>query len=156
MFSFFIQHILGHIPYWVWPFFIGIGIAIYAVLGVASIIAKFAPQIASYIPIARFASIAVIFVSLFMFGAEGTINIYKQQEITNQTVVAVGQQASTDTNTQISSDLTYKQGDVKTKTVYVTKYIHDNVTQINKGCDKIDDSAWDAYNQAVTNSGESK
>jgi hypothetical protein len=151
MFSFFIEHILGHLPYWIWPFFVGVGIAAYFILGIASIVASLAPQYKPFVSYARAICILVVFGSVFMFGAEGTINVYKAEHIKDAAVVAVGEQASKDTNAQIKNDLVDKQGDVKTNTVYVTKYIHDNAGAINTGCDKIDDAAFDAYNQAVTN-----
>jgi len=150
MFAFFIHHILGHIPYWFWPFFIGIGIAAYFVLGIAGVVASLAPQFKPYVSAARLASVAVVFFSVFMFGAEGTINVYKQDQQVDEGVVAVGKQQSEDTTKQIASDLADKQGDVKTNTVYVTKYIHDKAPQIDAGC-TISDEAFDAYNQAVTN-----
>lgn len=151
MFSFFIQHILGHLPYWIWPFLAGVGAGVYLLLDATSTVTSIVPQVKGYALAIKAVCIAVILSSVFLFGAEGTLNIYKQQEQKDKQVVAVAKQASKDTNTQVANNLTAADNEVKIRTVYVNTYIHDNAAQINADCKTIDTNAWTAYNRAVTN-----
>ncbi|HET8688614.1 MAG TPA: hypothetical protein VFM18_18525 [Methanosarcina sp.] len=124
---------------------IGIGIGAFLILNFVQL----APNLTAYVPIAKFISIAVILLSTFCFGAASARYVYEEKNTENTHTVEVGAQHSKDANEKIGGDLDNKQAEVQIKTVYVTKYIHDHIDDINHQCVDIGDTAWTAYNQAV-------
>lgn len=146
MFSFFVQYLLGLSPVWFWPLLMGLSIGIFFILDVIPL----APNFKIYVPFAKIACVVVLLLSTFLFGGAGVKGVYEQKKADNEHTVELGKQASKDATQQVDSNLAGKQENTKTKTVYVTRYIHDNTTQINSNCSKISDSAWEAYNHAVT------
>ena len=158
MYSFFIENILGHIPVWVWAFFIGIGGVVNVLLFMPSTVTSIishVPAIKNYLVYAKAIAIAFLVISLIMFGADGAVQVYKQQTLANvaanKGVIDVATQASAGVNEKIDATLAGKDAVVAERVRYITTIIHDSATTINTDCKLVDDAAWQAYNNAVNN-----
>jgi hypothetical protein len=113
MFTFFVNHILGDLPLWIWPFVAGAGFGCYFLAGVG----LHFPNIKPYAMIARPVCLIVFILGVFMYGGAGVAAVYKQSIEEGREERAVLSQASGDATTAV---------DVKTNTG--EKVIHD--TQI--------------------------
>jgi len=149
MFEFIVNHFLGHIPTWIWPFVAGTGFATFIIAGIAQHI----PQVSLYAKIARPVSVVVMIVGVFFYGGAGVIAIQQQELLEAQQKVALAEQASADATKQLADNLASQEHLVNGRGYGVKQIIIKDKDKINADCSKINDDAWEDYNRAVKNSG---
>jgi hypothetical protein len=149
MFGFIVNHFLGHIPDWIWPFSAGAGFATFIIAGIAEHI----QPVRIYALIARPISVVVMIVGIFFYGGAGVLAIQKQALMEAEQRVQLAEQAAADATKQLADALAANEHLVKGRGYGVTQIINKDKSKINADCKKINDDAWEDYNRAVKNSG---
>ena len=147
MFGLIVNHLLGNLPAWLWPFVAGIGFGIYFVLGV---LGHF-PQFKIYATIGRPIAIVVMVLGVFFYGGAGVLAIQAQALQEAEQRVAVAEQASADATQALAEALVSQASATKDRSSGVKKTIQQDKTVINADCNKINDRAWADYYSAVKN-----
>jgi len=149
MFTFIVNHLLGNIPTWVWPFAAGGGLAVFVIAGIASHI----QPVRIYALIAKPIAFIVFVLGVFFYGGAGVIAIQQQQLQEAQQKTQLAEQAAADATKQLSDALAANEHLVKGRGYGVTQIITKDKAKIDADCKKINDDAWEDYNRAVKNSG---
>ena len=149
MFTFIVNHLLGHIPVWIWPFAAGAGFAVFIISGIAQHI----QPIRIYALVARPISVVVMIVGVFFYGGAGVIAVQQQALLEAQHKVEMAEQASADANKQLKEALAAKEHLIKGRGYGVSLIIKQDKAKINADCARINDQAWADYNRAVKNTG---
>lgn len=149
MFELIVNHFLGNIPVWVFPFMAGAGFATYIIAGIAQHI----QPIRLYALIARPISIIVMVLGVFFYGGAGVIAVQQQALEEAKQKIALAEQAAADANKQLSDALAANEHLVKGRGYGVGQMIKQDRAVINADCKKINDQAWADYNRAVKNAG---
>lgn len=149
MFELIVNHFLGNIPVWVFPFMAGAGFAVYIISGIAQHI----EPVRIYGLIARPISIIVMVLGVFLYGGAGVIAVQQEALKEAQAKLAVAEQASADANKQLEQALADKEHLIKGRAYGVSQIIKQNQAAINADCKRINDVAWQTYNRAVKNTG---
>lgn len=149
MFTFIVNHFLGNIPTWVWPFAAGGGLAVFFMAGIASHV----PPLKTYAMIAKPIAFIVFVVGVFFYGGAGVIAIQQQELVEAQHKTELAEQAAKDATKQLSDALAANEHLVKGRGYGVKQIIEKDRAKINADCKKINDDAWEDYNRAVKNSG---
>lgn len=110
MFGFIINHILGGLPIWFWPFMAGVGVGGRVIVGILSHFPQFKP----WAFIANIICTVIVLVSVFMFGGAGVTAIYQQAIVESNNAKVEAKQESNVVNTDVSN-----------KTKAEVKVIHD-------------------------------
>lgn len=147
MFAFIVNHLLGHIPTWIWPFVAGAGFATFIIAGIAQHIAP----IKLYATIARPISVVVMIVGVFFYGGAGVLDIQAQALQEAEKRIAVAEQASADANKALSDNLVSQASATTGRGKDIHQTIKQDKAKINADCKRIDDQAWADYNRAVKN-----
>jgi len=149
MFELIVNHFLGHIPVWVFPFMAGAGFATYIIAGIAQHI----EPVRIYALIARPISIIVMILGVFFYGGAGVIAVQQQALAEAEQKVALAEQAAADATKQLSDALAANEHLVKGRGYGVGQIIKQDRAVINADCRRINDQAWTDYNRAVKNAG---
>jgi hypothetical protein len=149
MFTFIVNHLLGHIPVWIWPFAAGAGFAVFIISGIAQHI----QPVRLYATIARPISVVVMIVGVFFYGGAGVVAVQQQALQEAEQKVALAEQASADASKRLSDALAANEHLVKGRGYGVKQMIKQDQIAINADCAKINDKAWADYNRAVKNAG---
>ena len=149
MFELIVNHFLGNIPEWVWPFMAGAGFATYIIAGIAQHI----EPVRIYALVARPVAIVVMIIGIFLYGGSGVLAIQKQALEEAHQKVALAEQASADASKRLSDALAASEHLVKGRGYGVKQMIKQDQAAINADCAKINDKAWTDYNRAVKNAG---
>jgi hypothetical protein len=149
MFSFIVNHFLGHIPTWVFPFMAGGGLAVYFMAGIAGHV----PALKTYAMIGKPVAFIVFVIGVFLYGGAGVIAIQQQELIEAQHRVELAEQASKDATDKLAQALAANEHLVKGRGYGVQQIIAKDRAKIDADCRRINDDAWEDYNRAVKNSG---
>jgi len=149
MFELIVNHFLGHIPVWVFPFIAGAGFATYIIAGIAQHI----EPVRIYALIARPISIIVMILGVFFYGGAGVIAVQQQALAEAEQKIALAEQAAADATKQLSDALAANEHLVKGRGYGVGQMIKQDRAVINADCRRINDQAWTDYNRAVKNAG---
>jgi hypothetical protein len=149
MFELIVNHFLGHIPVWVFPFMAGAGFATYIIAGIAQHI----EPVRIYALIARPISIIVMILGVFFYGGAGVIAVQQQALAEAEQKIALAEQAAADATKQLSDALAANEHLVKGRGYGVGQMIKQDRAVINADCRRINDQAWTDYNRAVKNAG---
>jgi hypothetical protein len=150
MFSFIVNHFLGNIPTWVFPFIAGGGFAVFFVSGIASHV----PPLKTYATIAKPIAFIVFTAGVFLYGGAGVIAIQQQELLEAKHKTELAEQASADASKQLAQALANNQHLVEGRGYGVKQIIAKDRAKIDADCRRINDDAWEDYNRAVKNSGE--
>ena len=151
MFTFIVNHFLGNIPTWVFPFMAGGGLAVFVIAGIASHI----QPVRIYALIAKPIAFIVFVLGVFFYGGAGVIAVQQQALEEAKQKVALAEQAAADASKQLSDALAANEHLVKGRGYGVTQIIKGDTKIINSDCSKINNTAWEDYNRAVKNAGSS-
>jgi len=146
MFGFIVNHLLGHIPTWVWPFAAGAGFATFIIAGIAQHI----EPVRIYALIARPIAIVVMVVGIFFYGGAGVLEIQQEALKDAEQKMALLQQQSDAATAQLAQALKTNENLIKGHAFGVHQQAEQNRVVINKEC-TINDVAFDTYNRAVKN-----
>ena len=149
MYDFLVNHVLGHLPTWIWPFITGIGVCGIVFAGVIAKVPQFAPYALFVKPVA----IAIVVVGVFMSGAASVTSVLKQDLVAAEQRAAVAEQAAKDANTQLSAALAKNDQLVASNKNNVAAAIKANKAAIDAQCKTLDDNTWALYNRAILNKG---
>lgn len=149
MFELIVNHLLGNIPTWVWPFTAGAGFAAFIISGVAQHI----EPVRIYGLVARPISVIIMVLGVFFYGGAGVLEIQAQALAEAKNRIAMAEQSSADANKLLSQTLSNKEHLINGRSYGVTQVIKRDTTAINADCNKINDRAWNDYNRAVSNIG---
>lgn len=149
MFELIVNHFLGNVPTWIFPFSAGAGFALYIISGIAQHI----EPVRIYGLIARPVSIVVMVVGVFLYGGAGVIAVQQQALLEAQHKVELAEQASASANTQLQTVLADQTHLIKGRNYGVGQIIAKDKAKIDRDCVRINDNAWEDYNRAVANSG---
>lgn len=149
MFELIVNHFMGNLPVWVFPFMAGVGFGIYMLAGIAGHM----PPLRTYALIARPISFIVFVVGVFLYGGAGVVAIQQQALQEAQHKVELAEQASKDAGKQLADALAAKEHLVKGRGYGVSQIIYKDKAKIDADCSKINNDAWEDYNRAVKNSG---
>jgi hypothetical protein len=149
MFTFIVNHLLGNIPTWVWPFAAGGGLAVFVVAGIASHI----QPVRIYGLVAKPIAFIVFVLGVFFYGGAGVIAVQQQALEEAKQKVALAEQAAADASKKLADSLAANEHLVKGRGYGVKQIITKDAIKINADCAKINDDAWEDYNRAVKNSG---
>jgi len=149
MFTFIVNHFMGSIPTWVWPFVAGGGFGCYFLLGV---LGHF-PQFKLYTNIGRPVAFIVFVIGVFFYGSAGVLAIQQQALVEANHKVELAEQATKDANLQLQTVLDNQKNLVKGRSYGVHVIIEKDASKIDADCRRINDDAWEDYNRAVKNSG---
>jgi hypothetical protein len=149
MFELIVNHFLGHIPTWVFPFMAGGGLAVYFMAGIAGHV----PALKTYAMIAKPVAFIVFVVGVFLYGGAGVIAIQQQELVEAQHKVELAEQASKAATDKLSQALAANEHLVKGRGYGVKQIIEKDRAKIDADCRRINDDAWEDYNRAVKNSG---
>ena len=147
MFNLIVNHFLGNLPVWLWPFVAGAGFGVYFLLGV---LGHF-PQFKIYATVGRPIAIVVMVLGVFLYGGAGVLAIQQQALEEAKQRVAIAEQASADATQALANVLASQASATKDRSLGVKKTIQQDKTVINADCNKINDRAWADYNSAVKN-----
>lgn len=147
MFNLIVNHFLGNLPVWLWPFVAGAGFGVYFLLGV---LGHF-PQFKIYATVGRPIAIIVMVLGVFLYGGAGVLAIQQQALEEAKQRVAIAEQASADATQALANVLASQASATKDRSLGVKKTIQQDRTVINADCNKINDRAWADYNSAVKN-----
>lgn len=147
MFELIVNHFLGNLPTWIWPFAAGAGFGCYVLLG---IVAHF-PQLKIYSVVGRPIALVVCIVSIFLYGGAGVLAIQQQALQEANQRVAIAEQASADANKQLADNMANAVNNVKNNGNSTRQIIIQDKLAIDADCNKINDRAWNDYNRAVSN-----
>jgi hypothetical protein len=147
MFNLIVNHFLGNLPVWLWPFVAGTGFGVYFLLGV---LGHF-PQFKIYATVGRPIAIVVMVLGVFLYGGAGVLAIQQQALEEAKQRVAIAEQASADATQALANVLASQASATKDRSLGVKKTIQQDKTVINADCNKINDRAWADYNSAVKN-----
>lgn len=149
MFTFIVDHLLGNIPTWVWPFAAGGGLAVFFIAGIANHV----PPLKTYAMIAKPVAFIIFVIGVFCYGGAGVIAIQQQELVEAQHRVDLAEQASKDAADKLSQALANSEHLVKGRGYGVQQIISKDAAKINADCAKINNDAWEDYNRAVKNTG---
>ena len=149
MFELIVNHFLGNIPTWVFPFMAGAGFAAYLIAGIATHI----DPVRVYAMILRPVAFITFILGVFLYGGAGVVEVQQQALLEAQHKVELAEQASADANNQLQQALADKEHLIKGRAYGVAQIIKDNRAAINAECKRISDVAWQTYNRAVKNTG---
>ena len=147
MFNLIVNHFLGNLPVWLWPFVAGAGFGIYFLLGV---LGHF-PQFKIYATVGRPVAIVVMVLGVFFYGGAGVLAIQAQALQEAEQRVAIAEQASFDANKALSDVLANQKTATTDRSKNIKQSIRQDKNVINADCNKINDRAWADYNNAVRN-----
>jgi len=148
MFELIVNHFLGNVPVWIFPFMAGAGFAVFILSGIAEHI----EPIRIYGLIARPISIIVMVLGVFLYGGAGVIAVQQQALLEAQQKVALAEQASKDATDKLQQALDNNEHLVKGRGYGVSQVIIKDKTKIDVDCKRLNDDAWEDYNRAVKNS----
>ena len=97
MFTLIVNHVLGHLPEWIWPAAAGAGLALYFLFG---IISHF-PEMKIYGTIGRPVSFLIFVIGVFFYGGAGVLQIQQELIKEAENKIAVAEQASKDVNDKL-------------------------------------------------------
>jgi hypothetical protein len=149
MFTFIVNHLLGNIPTWVFPFMAGGGLAVYFMAGIANHV----PPLKTYAMIAKPVAFIVFVAGFFFYGGAGVIAVQQEALIEAEHKVDLAEQASKDATDKLSQALANSEHLVKGRSYGVSQIISKDKAKIDADCKRINDDAWEDYNRAVKNSG---
>jgi len=149
MFELIVNHFLGHLPVWVFPFMAGGGFAVYILANIASHV----PPLKVYAMIARPIAFIVFVLGVFFYGGAGVVAIQQQALQEAQHRVDLAEQATKDANLRLAQEVASKDHLVKGRSYGVKVIIQKDAARIDADCRRINDDAWEDYNRAVKNSG---
>ena len=149
MFELIVDHFLGNVPTWIFPFMAGAGFAVYIISGIAQHI----EPIRIYGLVARPISIVVMVVGVFLYGGAGVIAVQQQALLEAQHKVELAEQASADAAKQLADNLANQEHLVKGRNYGVGQIIAKDKSKIDRDCARLNDDAWEDYNRAVANLG---
>ena len=149
MFTFIVNHFLGNIPTWVWPFMAGGGLAVYFMAGIAGHV----PPLKTYAMIAKPVAFIVFVIGVFCYGGAGVIAIQQAELLEAQHKVELADQASKAATDKLKDALAANAHLVKGRGYGVSQIIAKDTAKIDADCKRINDDAWEDYNRAVKNSG---
>ena len=147
MFEFIVNHLLGHIPTWVWPFVAGAGFATYVIAGIAEHI----EPVRIYGVIAKPVAIMVMILGVFFYGGSGVLEIQARALAEAQQQALLAQQASNNVNTQVRTVVVTKQKIIKINRDRMHEVIVHDQAAIDMDCNRINDVAWTDYNRGIVN-----
>jgi hypothetical protein len=147
MFELIVNHVLGNIPVWIFPFMAGIGFATFIIAGIAEHI----EPVRIYALIARPVSIVVMILGVFFYGGAGVIAVQQQALAEARAKLAVAEQASADATKLLTQALANKEHLVRGRGYGVKQIVVHDKQIIDADCAKINDQAWADYNRAVGN-----
>jgi len=149
MFELIVNHFLGHIPVWVFPFMAGGGLMLYFLAGIASHI----PPLRIHALIIRPIAFITFVLGVFLYGGAGVVAIQQAELLEAQHKIDLASQATKDANTQLQTVLDNQKNLVKGRSYGVKVIIEKDKAKIDADCARINDDAWEDYNRAVKNSG---
>jgi hypothetical protein len=149
MFELIVNHFLGNVPVWIFPFMAGAGFATFIIAGIAEHI----EPVRIYALIARPISIIVMVVGVFLYGGAGVIAVQQAALQEAQNKVKMAEQAAADATKQLADNLASQEHLVKGRGYGVGQMIKQDRAVINADCKRINDQAWADYNRAVKNAG---
>lgn len=147
IFEFIVNHLLGHIPTWVWPFVAGAGFATYVMAGIAGHI----ESVRMYGVIAKPVAIMVMILGVFFYGGSGVLEIQARALAEAQQQALLAQQASNNVNTQVRTVVVTKQKIIKINRDRMHEVIVHDQAAIDMDCNRINDVAWTDYNRGIVN-----
>jgi hypothetical protein len=149
MFELIVNHFLGHIPVWVFPFMAGGGLAVYFIAGIAGHV----PALKTYGMIAKPIAFIVFVLGVFFYGGAGVIAIQQAELLEAQHKIDLADQASKAATDKLAQALAANQHLIQGRAYGVKQIIAKDRAKIDADCAKINDNAWEDYNRAVKNSG---
>jgi len=149
MFELIVNHFLGNIPVWVFPFMAGIGFGIFIIAGIAEHI----EPVRIYALIARPVSFIVFVLGVFLYGGAGVVAIQQQALLEAQHRTELAEQATADATKQLADNLASQEHLVKGRGYGVGQIISKDKAKIDRDCARLNNDAWEDYNRAVANSG---
>jgi hypothetical protein len=152
MFELIVNHFLGKVPVWVFPFMAGAGFATYIIAGIAQHI----QPVRIYALIARPIAIIVMVAGVFLYGGAGVVAIQQQELLEAQQKIALAEQASKDASDKLAQALADNEHLIKGRAYGVSQIIKQDKAKIDADCRRINDAAWADYNRAVKNTGSAK
>jgi hypothetical protein len=149
MFELIVNHFLGPLPIWVFPFMAGGGFTVYILANIASHV----PPLKVYAMIARPIAFIVFVLGVFFYGGAGVVAIQQQALQEAQHKIDLAEQATKDANLRLAQEVASKDHLVKGRGYGVKVIIQKDAAKIDADCRRINDDAWEDYNRAVKNSG---
>ena len=146
MFNFIVQHFIGNIPVWVWPFTAGAGFGVYVVAGIAGHF----PALKPYAWIIRLLGGIVFVAGVFMFGGAGVTSIWQAQIAEQQAKIDAAVVASKNANTQLAVARKQKNKIIVQRQVVIHERIKTVEKRIDAEC-KVDPAAIQILNDSATN-----
>ena len=147
MFELLVNHFMGQIPVWVFPFMAGAGFALFIIAGIASHI----QPVRIYALILRPVSFLVFVAGVFLYGGAGVIAVQEQALKEAQAKVDLAESQAKDANAQLAQALADKDHLIKGRSYGIKTVIQVKKEIIDRDCNKINSTAMDLYNRAVKN-----
>lgn len=149
MFGLIVNHFMGHIPTWVWPFVAGAGFGAYFLLGIAAKI----PAFTVYARIGRPIAFITFVLGIFLYGGAGVLAIQQEALKDANHKVELANQASVAATDKLQQALANNEHLVRGRSYGVSQIIAKDKAKIDADCRRINDDAWEDYNRAVKNTG---
>jgi len=146
MFNFIINHFIGNIPVWVWPFMAGAGFGVYVVAGIAGHF----PALKPYTWIIRLLGGLVFIAGVFMFGGAGVTAIWQAQIAEQQAKIDAAVVASKSANDKLTQVRKQKNRVIVQRQVVIHERIKTVEKRIDAEC-KVDPAAIQILNDSATN-----
>lgn len=149
MFTFLVNHVIGHIPVWIWPFVAGVGFTAYFCTGVLS----YFPQMNPWARFVKPLCFVVFTIGVFMSGTSGVVEIMQQQVKEAEAKAKVAEEQSAKANTELLRMIETQQQLIDNQSSALSKKIIKDKKSINNDCKLINKDAIDDYNRALTTPG---
>ena len=146
MFNFIINHFIGNIPVWVWPFMAGAGFGVYIVAGIAGHF----PALKPYAWLVKLLGGVVFVAGVFMFGGAGVTAIWQAQIAEQQAKIDAAVVASKAANDKLSQVRKQKNRVLVQRQVVIQERIKTVEKRIDAEC-KVDPAAIQILNDSATN-----
>ena len=127
MFTLIVNHVLGHLPEWIWPAAAGAGLALYFLFG---IISHF-PEMKIYGTIGRPVSFLIFVIGVFFYGGAGVLQIQQELIKEAENKIAVAEQASKDVNDKLQQVIKDNEHLIKGRGYGVKQVIDRKSTRLN-------------------------
>lgn len=146
MFNFIINHFIGNIPVWVWPFMAGSGFGVYFVAGIAGHF----PALRPYAWLVKLLGGVVFVAGVFMFGGAGVTAIWQAQIAEQQAKIDAAVVASKSANDKLTQVRKQKNRVIVQRQVVIHERIKTVEKRIDAEC-KVDPVAIQILNDSATN-----
>ena len=147
MFELLVNHFMGSLPIWLFPFMAGAGFALFVIAGIASHI----QPVRIYALVIRPIAFIVFVLGVFFYGGAGVLAVQEQALKEAQAKIDLAESKAKDANDKLAQALANKDHLIKGREYGIKTVIQIKKEVIDKDCSKINTTAMDLYNRAVKN-----